>query len=195
MEVNHGTWDREYGGVAVFFAWELWTVGVGACELTETDEVVASPTFPCQFEMTLVEDGFECGNGVGHEGTVSHEVQFCSAVFSVSQFCLCHHEEHVGIAEEDDVVVTCASVGVGVRVGGVLAESCSCQFDVWAASEVEFHFPRVIDQWGYLVVHQNDFSVLVDGVGVEGNVEAGILIWFAIFEGTECFDGCARPVL
>ena len=101
---QHAGGDGEEGGVAVALVGLLPPEVVGLVEAVEADEVLPAPSLPVQFHEPLVEDVGQRGLALGHAGAGPHGIQVVGAVAPQPHLGLGTHQQHVGKAEEHDVV-------------------------------------------------------------------------------------------
>ena len=115
-------------------------------ELLEADEVVAAPAFPHQFEQAFGEQVVERGFALFDKRTFANLVHLGLSALAVAHLGFGKHQEHVGIAEEDDVVVLQRAVVVGRVVGFVLRHACPAIAFERRTRQVLGHFERMIDE-------------------------------------------------
>lgn len=186
VHAYHLLGDGEDGGEAGGFALYLRTVAVGAGEAAEADEVLPAPALPGQLQQALVQQGLQRGGARGCPYPAAHLLQLGVAVAAGTHAGLALHQQHVGIAEEDNVVVHQLAVLQARGVHLVLLHAGAGGLFAFLAREVEGHEARPVDQGRAAVVQQDGVALQVGHlVGVIAEAEAGVLPIRAVAEDVE----------
>ena len=159
-------WYRVKGVMTVAFVQTISAI-VERLILAETDKVLPTPSLPTEFQQTLVEQPLKRDGLCGHSCTTANGivVGLRLSVVAQSEVGLCPHEQHIGKAEEHDVVVHQFAVLYRILVHLVFLHSRTCRLHVWTATEIERNLARFIDEGLPRAVGDSSAIEVGDGTG------------------------------